>query len=518
MTNPSDNSRRRKLRLINPRSPFSTITIPGVIRRMTFSRKALFAPLNLTVCAAVAPARWDVEIIDENTTDAPHEPSAEGIDAVGMGVMTGQTARAHALADAYRALGVPVILGGLHTSALPDEALRHASIVCRGDAEATLPHALNDLDDTLAKREQNNARGLQSVGWSDRKSLEGLESFEKNLPRRVYHWMDFPVAGIATPRKDLLDPKDYLVFNPIQTTRGCPHGCTFCTTPAVFGRRFRQRPIDDIVEEIRLAKQRFNTGVFIFSDDNVAGHQRWAMELFEALRPLRIRWASQCDILIARNDKLLAAMRDSGCIGLILGLESPRAGTLREAGKKFISADVYVDRIRKIRSYGISLWGSFIFGFDSDDWRDCMRTVRFAQRADLCMSCYIILTPYPGTAIFEQYRAEGRLLTTDWQRYDGSTVCFQPKRMTVAQLRHVQMAAFREFFALPSAVKRLGVWPFASFKKHSWLANLAIQRGLSYYYSRRGRPLPRFSDFLAPDGEARIARSLGLTRRPLPPL
>ncbi|MFP4054449.1 MAG: B12-binding domain-containing radical SAM protein, partial [Phycisphaerae bacterium] len=341
-------TKRRRLRLINPRSPLSTITMPGIIQRMTFSRKALFMPLNLTICAAVVPEGWDVEIVDENTSEDPHQPDAAGIDAVGIGAMTTQATRAYELADAYRKLGVKVILGGIHPSALPEEAMQHADVVCRGDAEGTLPRALKDLDAGQAK------------------------SF--------YDWTEQPDAPIASPRKDLLNPRDYLVFNPIQTTRGCPHNCTFCTTPSIFGRRYRRRSIDDIVEEIRTAKEQFGTGLFIFSDDNVAGSPRWAMDLFEALRGLDIRWASQCDILIARDRTLLQAMRDSGCIGLILGLESPRAGTLEEAGKRFVSADLYEQYIRTIQSYGIGLWGSFIFGFDTDDWRDCMASVRFAQK------------------------------------------------------------------------------------------------------------------------------------------
>ncbi|MHC4294598.1 MAG: B12-binding domain-containing radical SAM protein, partial [Planctomycetota bacterium] len=355
-------TRRRKLRLINPRSPLSTITLPKVIRKMTFSRRGLFAPLNLTICAAVAPGKWDVEIIDENVTESLHTPSADGIDAVGIGAMTTQAKRTYELADGYRAMGVPVILGGIHPSALPDEALEHGTVVCKGDAESTLPPALDDLSAGRAKR--------------------------------VYDWRDYGETPIATPRKDLLDPKDYLVFNPIQTARGCPHGCTFCTTPTIFGRRFRQRDIESIVSEMRIAKETFNTRVFIFSDDNVAGNHAWAIRLFEAIRPLNVKWASQCDILISNNDRLLETMRDSGCIGLILGLESPKAGTLRAAGKRYTDPTEYVRRIRKIRSYGISIWGSFIFGFDTDDWRDCMNAVRFAQRAKLCMSCYPILTPY----------------------------------------------------------------------------------------------------------------------------
>lgn len=487
-------ARKRKLRLINPHSALSTITMPEIIRKMTFSRRGLFMPLNLAICAAVVPEGWDAEIIDENVTPEAHIPDARGVDAVGIGAMTTQASRAYALADAYRSLGVPVILGGIHPSALPQEALQHASIVCKGDAEGTLPRALRDLSAdmdrgvTLEPRERDAA-------WN------GVET------KRLYDWKDNPDAPIATPRKDLLNPKDYLVFNPIQTTRGCPHGCTFCTTPAIFGRKFRQRSIPDIVEEMRHAKEVFNSKVFIFSDDDVAGNHAWAMELFEAIKPLKIHWASQCDILISKNDRLLAAMRDSGCTGVILGLESPNAGTLAEAGKKYVNADEYYQRIAKIQSYGISIWGSFIFGFDSDDWRNCMQAVRFAQRANLCMSCYPILTPYPGTAVFEQYRSQGRLLTTDWDKYNGATVVYQPRRMTVEQLRHAQMAAFNEFYSFASSFRRLRIWPF---KKFSWMTNLAIHRGLSYYYSRKGRPLPYFRDFAAPDSRQRIARSLGL--------
>ena len=470
------------MRLINPRSPLTTIAMPDLIARMTFSRRVLFMPLNLAICAAVVPDGWDVEIIDENVSDNPHLPSSEGIDAVGIGAMTTQATRAYALADEYRKLGVPVIMGGIHPSAMPDEALNHASIVCRGDAESTLPHALNDL-------------------------AEGTT-------RSIYDWSDSDPAPIATPRKDLLNPADYLVFNPIQTTRGCPHNCKFCTTPSIFGRKFRQRDIGDIVAEIRQARDEFNSRVFIFSDDNVAGNQKWAMELFEAITPLGIKWASQCDILIARNDKLLKAMRNSGCLGVILGLESPSASTLQQAGKRFASAERYMRDIRRIQARRISIWGSFIFGFDSDSWRECMTAVRFARNAKLCMSCYPILTPYPGTEIFDQYRDEGRLLTTDWECYNGATVVFQPKRMSVEELRHAQMAAFNEFYSIPSAFARLGILPL---KTNSWMANIAINMGLQYYYSRKGRPKPYFRDFPVWDSRRRIARSLGLIGSALPP-
>ncbi len=456
---PAEPITHRRVRFINPNSALSTITMPEVIRHMTFSRKALFLPTGLAVCAGVMPRDWQVQIVDECTLDKPHQPKAD-VDVVGITAMTTQAKRAYELADAYRGLGVTVLLGGIHPSAMPSDALPHCDALCRGDGETCLPHMIED--------------------------------YERGRLKRIYDWTEYPTAPIGTPRKDLLDPRDYLVFNPIQTTRGCPHTCSFCTTPGVFGRKFRQREIRDIVEEIREAKERFNSWCFIFADDNFGGDHQWALELCAALAPLKIKWASQCDCLISRNDKLLAAMKRSGCIGLILGLESPNQETLTEAGKRFVKADTYASRIRKIQSYGISLWGAFMFGFDTDDWQTCMRACRFAERMNLCMSCYPIVTPFPGTDLWAQYKREGRMLTEDWDRYNGASVVHQPNRMSPKELRHCQMAAFAEFYSPRSSLRRLRVLPL---KKRAWVANLACWRGIQYYYSKRGRTVPSFSDF-----------------------
>ena len=472
---PAEAAQRRRIRLINPNSPLSNITMPEIVRSMTFTRKAVFAPTGLMICAAVVPRHWDVELVDECTLDRPHQARAD-VELVGISAMTTQARRAYELADQDRRLGVAVVMGGIHPSALPDEALRHCDSVCRGDAESTLPHLIADWDAAVA-------RG----------------AVPKTEIRRVYDWTAFETAPIATPRKDVINPRDYLVANPIQTTRGCPHNCNFCTTPGVFGRKFRQRAVSDIVEEIRAASAQQRAWCYIFADDNFGGNHQWALDLCEALRPLKVTWATQCDILISRNERLMRAMRASGCVGLILGLESPKQDTLVEAGKKFVRSDSYEWRIRKIRSFGISLWGAFIFGFDSDTWQDCMHACRFAQRMNLAMSCYPILTPYPGTEFFRQFAREGRLRTLDWERYNGASVVYEPRQMTPKQLRHAQMAAFGEFFSARSALRRLGFYPV---KGRAWVANLAIWKGLRYYYARKGRQLPRFRDFLDADSPA----------------
>ncbi|MCK4340200.1 MAG: cobalamin-dependent protein [Phycisphaerae bacterium] len=472
---PAEAARRPRVRLINPNSPLSNITMPEVIRTMTFTRKALFAPTGLMICAAVTPERWDVELVDECTLERPHRARAD-VDLVGISAMTTQANRAYEIADEYRRLEVPVVLGGIHPSALPREALQHCDSVCQGDAESTWPHLLADWQAAIER------------GEDPRRAI-----------RKIYDWTAFKTAPIATPRKDVIEPKNYLVANPIQTTRGCPHNCNFCTTPGVFGRKFRQRSIADIVEEISAAKERQRAWCYIFADDNFGGNQAWALELCEALKPLKVSWATQCDILISNNDKLLRAMRESGCQGLILGLESPKQGTLTEAGKKFVRTDTYKARIHKIQSFNISLWGAFIFGFDHDTWQDCMYACRFAQRMNLAMSCYPILTPYPGTEFYRQFEREGRLRTLDWERYNGASVVYEPRRMSPKQLRHAQMAAFAEFFSPRSSLRRLGLYPL---KKRAWVANLAIWKGIRYYYGKKGRQVPAFRDFLEADSPA----------------
>ena len=439
-----------------------------------FKSKGLLYPgLALPIIASLTPGDVDMQIVNDYFMDIDYDDPA---DLVAITAMTPQAPRAYQLADGYRRLGVPVVMGGIHPSALPDEALKRCDSVCKGDAESTLPHLIADVDAARAR------------GLDPRSSL-----------RPVYDWATFPTAPIATPRKDLIDPADYLVANPIQTTRGCPHACNFCTTPAVFGRKFRQRSVTDIVEEMRAVCDVQKPWCFIFADDNFGGNQAWALELCEALTPLKVSWATQCDILISKNDRLLRAMRASGCVGLILGLESPKPETLAEAGKKFVRPDTYAWRIRKIRGFGINLWGAFIFGFDHDTWQDCMHACRFAQRMNLAMSCFPILTPYPGTEFFCQFQREGRIRTYDWEKYNGASVVYEPRQMTAKQLRHAQMAAFAEFYTPRSALRRLRVFPVQS---RSWVANLAIWKGIRYYYGRKHRQAPQFRDFLDPDARA----------------
>ena len=438
---------------VNPRNAFNTLFLPEVVRDFTMGRrKAIFTPLNLCICAAVTPKDCQVEIMDECVRPLDFEVKA---DVVGITAMTCTAPRAYWIADEFRKRGAKVVLGGIHPSALPEEAARHADSVCVGEAEATLPRFFQDL--------------------------------KNGGPKEIYRADEAGNVPIATPRRDLIAKEDYLVANPIQISRGCPHGCTFCTTYAIFGRRHRTRPVPEIIEEMRSTGGR----LFIFSDDNVIGNVEWAKEFFNALIPLNIQWAGQSTILIARNDELMRLAKRSGCRGLILGLESTSEESLMEGNKRYAHAKDYLRAIRKIQSHDIGIWGSFLFGFDNDTPQSCARSVIFAEKARLVMSSYPILTPYPGTSLYERLKAEGRLLTEDWSKYNGATVVFEPKRMSAETLRNLQMAAFGRFFSIPSIIKRLGFLPF---KKYSWITNSAICFTMHAYYWRKRRQIPDLAE------------------------
>jgi radical SAM superfamily enzyme YgiQ (UPF0313 family) len=455
-----------KVLYVNPRNSLNTVFLPEVVRDFTMGRKkAIFAPLNLAICAAVTPQGCDIEIMDECVRPVDFEVKA---DVVGITAMTCTAPRAYWIADEFRKRGAKVVMGGIHPSALPEEAAQHADSVCVGEAEATLPRFFADL--------------------------------KNGGPKKIYRADDVGNVPIAAPRHDLISKPDYLIANPVQISRGCPHGCTFCTTNAIFGRRYRTRPAAEIVEEMKSTGGRF----FIFADDNIIGDIEWAKEFFSALIPLGIQWAGQSTILIAHNDGLLSLASRSGCRGLILGLETVSEESLQEGNKPYAHVKDYLRAIRKIQSQRIELWGSFLFGFDSDTPRSCAEAVMFAEKARLMMSCYPILTPYPGTPLYERLKAEGRLLTEDWSKYNGATVVFEPKRMSVETLRQLQLAAFGRFFSVPSIIKRLGLFPF---KKYSWIANSSICFAMHAYYWRKRRHIPNLTELANAEGGFRVRGS-----------
>ena len=387
-------------------------------RRSQF-KAYLAPPLALAVLAGITPPEVEVSITDEYLDPVDLEQPA---DLVGISATTQTAARAYQLADAFRARGVRVVLGGMHPSALQEEAAQHADAVVVGEGETVWTRLLSDLE----------AGHLQPVyRGNGRPSL----------------------AGLPHPRRDLFRRKRYLLPNSIYTTRGCPFDCSFCSVTSFFGGTYRCRPVDEVLREIDELE---NRRLLFFVDDNIVGHKEHARRLFLALAPYRLAWIGQASITVARDEGLLALLAASGCKGLFLGIESLSPDSLNWVGKQQNRVEEFEEAIRRIHAHGIGIIGSFIFGLDHDTEDVFELTVRFAQRTRLEAAQFNILTPYPGTPLAASLEREGRILTKDWSRYSEGRVLFTPRLMSVRTLQEGHDWAWREFYGLGSIWRRVG--------------------------------------------------------------
>ncbi len=396
-----------KLQLIAP----SSVTGQGL-------RRSLFPPLSLGILASLTPRDWEVKIIDESVEPVDF---SEPVNLVGITSITAVAPRAYALARRFRELGAKVVLGGIHPSAVPEEAARHADAVVIGEAENVWPGLLDD--------------------------------FKKGRLRRYYSSKERPnLDNLPVPRRDLYNARKYLTLSTVQTSRGCPYGCSFCSVTRFFGRTYRMRPVTDVLREVEELGER----LVLFVDDNIIGNPQRAKELFRALIPSRIKWLGQSSLNIASQPELLSLAARSGCIGLFIGFESLVSGNLRKIGKAMINkADKFLEMIMRIHDHGIGIEGAFIFGFDDDDLDVFKRTVEFAQKAKLAAAQFGILTPFPGTALREKLLGEGRVIESDWAKYTISNVVFEPLQMSREALQNGFNWAYREFYSYRSIASRL---------------------------------------------------------------
>jgi len=377
--------------------------------------KVLAPPLSLPLLAGLTPQDVDVQLIDENVERLDPDTPA---DWVAITVPTASAPRAYEMAAGFRERGIPVVMGGIHPTIIPDEATAHADAVVVGEAEPVWREIISDLAGGRLKPR------YQSEDYHD-------------------------LVGLPRPRRELLHTERYLTINVVQTARGCPHACTFCSVSTAFGRRYRFRPVAEVVEEVR------GLGGWVgFVDDNIVGNPTRAKELFEALIPLKLRWVSQGDLTMAKDPELLKLAKRSGCQGMFVGLESVSAENLRNTKK---SSNLHCDMgeaIGKIHKAGIEIIGSFVLGLDGDDAGVFARTAAFARRHKLAAAQFSVLTPFPGTAVYEQLEAEGRIQDRDWSHYTFSNVVFSPRQMTALQLQEGQKETYGRFYSLPSIFER----------------------------------------------------------------
>ena len=418
------------------RHPFRILLVSPVDKAMLgqdFYFK--FPHLSLPTLAAYTPAEASVEIVDEKFHPLPE---GQGYDLVGISAMTPLAPKAYRIADTYRRRGIPVVMGGYHPTVLPDEALEHADSVCIGEAETLWSTIVTDaMAGRLKERYRSDA---------------------------------FPcLDNLPAPRRELLRvPRsrrfEHINVHFVQTTRGCPFRCSFCAVTSVLGGKLRHRPVAEIEAEIEALgvrrldrgqkRDRFHNIVF-FTDDNIVGHRGYSRELLRMVATFNLKWVGQASTNVADHEEILGLLRDSGCMGLAVGFETLSQKNIRDVGKGVNRTQEYLERIRKIHSYGIGLAGNFIFGFDHDDATTFAEVVRFVDAARLDGFYYSLLTPYPGTPFFDQMKAEGRLLETDWSLYDTDHVVYRPRLMDAETLMKGYRWAWRRSLEYRSILTRL---------------------------------------------------------------
>jgi len=402
------------------------LVAPGTDNLQRKMRIVPFPQASLPLLAALTPSQHEVKIIDERLENIDFD---EKWDVVGITVMTATSHRAYYIADEFRKRGIKVVLGGIHPTALPDEAIQHADSIVIGEAEGLWEELIKDL--------------------------------EKGELKKFYsHDCPPPLTGLPFSRLDLLH-KRYLLKHVFQTTRGCPHNCGFCSVSTFMGRRYRHRPAEEVIKEISLYP---NSRIIGFLDDNIVGNPRYSKELFQALIPFQKKWVSQGTLKLAENEELLKMAAKSGCIALFVGFESINEDNLRKMHKNFNQVDKYKSLIDKFHEYGIMIIGSFVFGFDEDDPSIFQRTLNFLEGVNLDFAQFSILTPLPGTEVFKQFSEENRIFSYDWRKYDFAHVVYRPLRMTPQELQDGYNYIFRQFYPLPRVIKRtMRNWRYAHY-------------------------------------------------------
>lgn len=469
-----------KITLISPKGPLYRV------RGGIFKRSLRYQPLTLPTLAALVPADMNAEItlIDEGITPIPETIDA---DLIGMTVITGTARRAYELAAHFRSQGRTVVLGGPHVTLVPEEAARHADAICIGYAEDSWPALLRDWA----------AGRLQPI-------YRQAPDFSLNRP-------DMPHA-----RRDLFDSRQFLTQAVFEATRSCAHACEFCVAPTAWGRRQYQKPVDWVIEDIRRVGQKR----ILFVDLNLISDRNYARELFTRLIPLNVQWFGLSTVLLALDAELLELVARSGCRGLLLGLETVTPESLGDAGKRFNGAVHFKDFIADLHRLGIAVQGCFVFGLEHDTPDVFDATVEFAIDAGVDLPRFAVLTPFPGTPLYRRLDASGRILSRDWDLYDGQHVVFQPYNMSVRELAEGHERAWKATYRWSAMARRL--WRARNFRLLALTANFGYRfyaHNLHRFYTCDWpiQPLPSLSTdkkavssvvFQAPKSSARTQRTV----------
>lgn len=371
--------------------------------------------------AALTPTEYEIEVIHEQVQPVPIDDTP---DLVALSFFSGFARSAYALADQYRALGVPVVAGGPHVSFWVEEALKHVDAVVIGEAESV---------------------------W-----LEVLDDAKKRSMEKVYRGKAALLDNLPTPRYDLLE-KSFVVPRVLQATRGCPFSCSFCSVPDL-NPGFRVRPIEDVVRDIGTTHfpLPWQEKTVWFWDDNLLVKRRWAKDLLRELIGMDKWWLTQASIDIVKDGELLDLMEQSGCIGIFLGIESLDEADLKSVGKRQNKAAEYEDAIARLHDRGICVMAGFISGFDHQKPETILATADRLNAIGIDVPFLSILTPFRGTPLYNEHLSNGRILADrDWPYYNGYNVAFQPAQMSPDNLLQAHRALWMRAFGPKAVLQRL---------------------------------------------------------------
>ncbi len=379
--------------------------------------KAIKIPqLGLHILASLTPEDVEITVVDEEIREMD---LSSDFDLVGISCMTATANRSYRLSAMFRQRGSKVVLGGIHPTILPQEAIQHADAVVIGESEGCWADVVND--------------------------------FKKGKLQKFYHVPEPDLSTFPFPRRDFHIDKALFNCVGLVTTRGCPYACEFCSVTDFYGRKIRHRPVSMVVEDIKQSGSK----AFLILDDNVTGHPEYSKELFEALIPLDIQWVGQSSISLAKDKDMMKLCRLSGCKVLFIGLESVSLPSLTGMKKTLKSIEETEEAIKIIQDNGIAFHPSIILGFDTDTEAIFDDTLEFLARTKLPTMALNVLTPYPGTRLYQRFKDQGRIISHDWSHYDHHTVVFQPKNMTPQELAEGHHYVQSEFYSFSSILRHI---------------------------------------------------------------
>jgi len=403
-------------------------------------RKRSLVGLTLPYLAALTPREWDVTLIDEQLRDIDFNAP---VDLVAITSWTINSFRAYKIADRYREQGVPVIMGGPHTYFYSDEAAEHCDAVGIGEGEKIWALMLEEV-----------ARGRSKKIYR----AEHLQDL-KNLP---------------LPRYDLLNLQKYSLFKAfsVQSSRGCPFRCEFCSERFYLGPSYRYRPVEEVIDEIKRSKAKN----ILFADSNFAGKTSHTMELMEALIPLKVRWSTLWSAYLCNNEKFMDLAKKSGLLHVNIGIESIDQSTLSGLNKRINQVKEYKKILHNLRKRGISYSLNFIFGWDTENESVFESTLAFLKEEKVPVAYFNILTPHKGTPLYERMKAENRIIDLDHIcRWPGLHCYIRPTYCSAQELEQYVKKMCREFYSYPSMFARLP-WPVTKANIASWMVNFSERR------------------------------------------